>query len=242
MCESFIEEITELMTPPFLKQYWEEMDDCEKNAIRETIYSLHGHFNHDQFFAKYKVYPNFFEKHEARYRSEQKFLLFGALFFDYCLPDEIIQSFRSFASKPEADKIHSSTIDTESQLRTVSTEYAAQTELHGLLRLLETKKLKASEKTGDASGATIQSIANKLYGGDFYTEADEDPSEWADKIGAIRAFAWPQILMTGKLINLNGNTLQLTPQGKKALNGESIHLTLKILWERWLQHITRFTP
>lgn len=103
------------------------------------------------------------------------------------------------------------------------TEHTAQADLRSVLRLCETGRLRCSEKTRRPSAATVTIVAEALDEGDFYA------------IEPLAAFAWPLLIQAGGLAELAGGRLQLTARGRRALQAPA-HLSLRQLWERWLQH------
>ena len=118
-------------------------------------------------------------------------------------------------------------------LITRSTERAAAQELNAVLRLIEKGKLTASDKTAQASGATMEEIAKVLRDGDYY-EVKKKATKWDTEIGYIKAFAWPLLVQAGKLAELNGKKLALTKAGRAALSTTPAE-TVRLLWQRWVK-------
>jgi hypothetical protein len=112
-------------------------------------------------------------------------------------------------------------------------ERAAQQDLLTLLRLIDKGKVSVSEKTYQASAATMKEITSLLRDGDFY-EWKPKESKWEQEIGPIKAFAWPLLLQAGKLVQLNGKKLALTKAGRNALAAKPAE-TLRSIWQRWLK-------
>jgi hypothetical protein len=69
----------------------------------------------------------------------------------------------------------------------LSTAARAQANLHAVLQLAATGRLRCSETTRRPAAATVAAVADVLGGGDFY------PGE------PIAAFAWPLLLQAGGL-------------------------------------------
>ncbi len=111
-------------------------------------------------------------------------------------------------------------------------ERAAQQDLPALLRLVDKGKVAVSEKTNQASAATMKEIISLLRDGDFYPWEPKQ-EKWEQEIGPIKAFAWPLLLQAGKLVQLNGKKLALTKAGRNALSDPPAE-TLRTLWQRWL--------
>jgi hypothetical protein len=112
------------------------------------------------------------------------------------------------------------------------TELAAQHDVHAVLRLIDARKVRASEKTKQVTAAGAQAITKVLQGGDFYPP-EENTDRWRTVPGPIKAFAWPLILQSAGLANLSGTKLQLTSLGKKALTSPP-HQVIHRAWDRWL--------
>ncbi|MEA2208331.1 MAG: hypothetical protein QOF54_808 [Solirubrobacteraceae bacterium] len=106
------------------------------------------------------------------------------------------------------------------------TERAAVQELAATLRLIESGKLAASDKTRRPTAASVRLIAGALAGGDFYGEEQ-------DSVGPIRAFAWPMLVQAAGLAELRGSRLSLTRAGVKALGAEPATV-ITAAWKRWL--------
>ncbi len=113
------------------------------------------------------------------------------------------------------------------------TERAATQDLLTLLRLIEKGKLAVSEKTFQASAATMKEITTMLRDGDFYGWLPKE-SKWEQEVGPFKAFAWPLLLQAGKLAELQSKKLALTKTGRAALSAPPAE-TLKLLWQRWLK-------
>ncbi len=115
-----------------------------------------------------------------------------------------------------------------------STERAAAQELNAMLRLIEKGKLAVSDKTNQASGATMEEIATILRDGDYY-EIKPRKAKGETEIGYIKAFAWPLLVQAGKLAELSGKKLALTKAGRASLSTQPAE-TLRLLWQRWLKN------
>jgi len=112
-------------------------------------------------------------------------------------------------------------------------ERAAQQDLLTLLRLIDKGKISVSEKTYQASAATMKEIISLLRDGDFY-KWEPKQEKWEQELGPIKAFAWPLLLQAGKLVQLNGKKLALTKAGRNALADKPAE-TMRALWQRWLK-------
>src|ERR1019366_3719958 len=105
-------------------------------------------------------------------------------------------------------------------LTTRRTAGEARANLACVLRLCQEGKLRWSEKSRRPGAATVALVTEVLQDGDFY------PGH------AIAAFAWPLLVQAGRLAELAGGRMQLTPRGRATLaRGPSDALTG--LWTRW---------
>lgn len=103
------------------------------------------------------------------------------------------------------------------------TEQESQANVHALLQLCASGKLRCSEKTRRPSAATVTAVAEVLAAGDFLPHH------------AIAAFAWPLLIHAGGLAEQAGNRLQLTARGRAALSKPAAD-TVRLLWRRWVSH------
>jgi hypothetical protein len=103
------------------------------------------------------------------------------------------------------------------------TEQESQANLHAVLQLCASGRLRCSEKTRRPSAATVTAVAETLAAGDFFPH------------DAIAAFAWPLLIHAGGLAEQAGNRLQLTARGRAALCKPAAE-TIRQLWRRWVSH------
>ena len=103
------------------------------------------------------------------------------------------------------------------------TEQESQANLHAVLQLCASGKLRCSEKTRRPSAATVTAVAEALAAGDFLAN------------DAIAAFAWPLLIHAGGLAEQAGNRLQLTTRGRAALSRPAAD-AVRQLWRRWVSH------
>lgn len=101
------------------------------------------------------------------------------------------------------------------------TERYAADDVHAMLRLCDSGRLRCSEKTRRPAAATVVEVAKTLSAGDFY------PDE------PIAAFAWPLLVQAGGLAEITGGKLQLTVKGRAAL-GRPVAGVVQALWRSWL--------
>lgn len=101
------------------------------------------------------------------------------------------------------------------------TERHALVDLHAVLRLCDSGRLRCSDKTRRPAATTVVKVAEVLSGGDFY--ADE----------AIAAYAWPLLVQAAGLAENSGGQLRLTARGRAAL-GQPRAAVIKTLWRSWV--------
>lgn len=113
------------------------------------------------------------------------------------------------------------------------TERAALQDLQTVLRLIDKGKVVVSDKTLQASGATMAEIAALLRDGDFY-EIRPKKHKWEQEVGPMKAFAWPLLVQAARLADLHGHKLALTKAGRQALGAPGAE-TLRLIWQRWVK-------
>ena len=106
-------------------------------------------------------------------------------------------------------------------LTTRRTADEARANLTSVLRLCQEGRLRCSEKSRRPGAATVALVSEVLQDGDFY------PGH------AIAAFAWPLLVQAGRLAELAGGRMQLTPRGR-AMLARAPSDALTLLWSRWL--------
>jgi len=236
-----------------LETVWQSLDELQRAAVAEVAHSSSTKFLADRFHAKYGRGPNWGTADKYGYRRSPSPL--GFFFYGGVMPDDLKAQLEAFVPKPAAAKIktlvelpvaydlpysrwNSKTRTKEEGTEEVplavhQTELTAQRELLSVLRLVDSGKVKISEKTRRPSAAAVKTIMSILEGGDYYPVIPIK-SKWDDEnAGPIRAFAWPLIVQAGKLAQLSGSKLQLTKAGRKALS-EPAAETLRKLWSKWI--------
>ncbi|MDN5764959.1 MAG: helicase-associated domain-containing protein [Humibacillus sp.] len=101
------------------------------------------------------------------------------------------------------------------------TEGVALRDLHAVLRLCDSGRLRCSDKTKRPAAAALIMVAEALTGGDFYRDE------------AIAAYAWPLIVQAGGLATVSGGKLQLTARGRAALSHPAAEV-IRQLWRSWV--------
>lgn len=202
--------------------------------MAETAHGPEPWFDAERFEAKYGQSPDWGETDQYGYNPRPSLL--GAFFFDGIMPDDLRRRFKSFAPKPEPVRLSPlselpaewaltyTELDPKTRKKSVYrkpmpitqrlTERAAIHDLKAMLRLIDAGKLAVSDKTGQPGVVALRTVDALLLGGDFYDDSRYPEDQ---KIGPIKAFAWPMLAQGGKLAVLSGKTLQLTKAGQKAL-------------------------
>lgn len=237
--QELINLVDDLLQTEKLKTYWEKLSDVGKKAIAEVVFSPDGRFNSAQFFAKYQINPEFSRKTEGRYSCYPELTLLGALFFRMYMPADLRERFKSFVVPPLKSTLTGfAELSVTPGMQIRNMEIAALAEIKTILRLIDQHQLKISDATRYPSTAAMQAVDEVLYDGDFYSEEKQEETDagrhyYRQEIGYIRAFAWLMLVQAGKLANLSGNYLKLTPAGRKALMQPPAEI-LKELWQEWL--------
>ena len=120
---------------------------------------------------------------------------------------------------PEPVSAHSEEHPAASEVRL--TEGAALRDLHAVLRLCDSGRLRCSDKTKRPAAAAVVLVAQALTGGDFYRDE------------AISAYAWPLIVQAGGLATVSAGKLQLTARGRAALTHPAADV-IRQLWRSWV--------
>ena len=234
-----------------LQGFWRQLDPLQQAAVAEVAHGSDGCFNSARFTAKYGQSPNWGEKKPFDYLPTPSLL--GLFFHNGVMPDDLRRRFRSIAPKPEPVQLASQddlpaewplefaewnakTRQREIHTRNIPlvkrlTDRAASHDLKAVLRLIDAGKLAVSDKTSQPGAAALRAVDGLLLGGDFYD--DRGYGEY-EKIGAIKAFAWPMLVQAGGLAALSGKTLELTKTGQKALS-DPVEKTIAQLRRRWLK-------
>jgi hypothetical protein len=230
-----------------VRQLYDSLDEISQGAVQEALKDRKGRLDSRRFQAKYGRKPNQGTERSptalgllmpqgsaipkdmrpilAKFVPEPRPL---AISSDEELPETVPDPYASWSARrgETAEPI---------PLRQRPTATSASRELTTVLRLVESGKLKVSEKTRRPTDATVKMIAPLLVGGDFY-EA-EDVSEYSHDPGSdltIRAFAWPCLLQAAGLVSVSGGKLGLSPAGRKAL-ARPAHEVIRTAWDKWLK-------
>ena len=230
---------------------WCKLNPLQQAAVAETVHGPEPWFDTERFEAKYGQLPDW-GKIEP-WGSNSSPSLLGVFFFDWIMPNDLRHRFKSFVPKPEPVRLSPLSelpaewmpVDEKKDPKTRATtvvqkpvpitirltERAAIHDLKAILRLIDASKLAVSDKTGQPGIAAVRTVDTLLLGGDFYDDRGYPEDQ---KIGPIRAFAWPMLVQGGRLAMPVGKTLQLTKAGQKAMT-DPVEKTLAQVWRHWLK-------
>ncbi|MFI5455184.1 MAG: hypothetical protein ACHRXM_06995 [Isosphaerales bacterium] len=239
--------LTQTMTrEDMVRRLYEKFGDLPKAAIQEAVADPEGRIDTDMFKAKYGEVPD-----EGTRIAPTRLSLFFPL--GWYLPEDLRTILEKFVPEPRPVSIDSSeelpaTVPeqiaawrtrqgerpAQVPLRQRSTAPVALGEFATMLRLLESGKIRVSDKTRKPSQATVEAIAPYLVDGDYYLpeERSADSHDPGSDL-AIRSFAWPCILQAAGLISLSGGKLGLSPAGRKAL-GQPAQEGIRTAWNKWI--------
>lgn len=239
-----------------LKEVWDRLDETQQLAVREALHAPHSVFHPHQFKAKYGKLPFGFDSDPSRTKASRlRFFLYAPHRYQTptIIPPDLAQRLRAFVSAPPETEIAATDELPDAvqqprfryvhrgekqefdsvKLTRRDMERAAQHDLWAVLRLIDGGRVAVSAKTRRPSAAASRHIAEVLDGGDFFEPTARETPEQEQKIGPLRAFAWPCLVQAAKLADLRGSRLALTKAGRAALAAPAWE-TLRRLWKRWL--------
>lgn len=120
-------------------------------------------------------------------------------------------------SEPESTLSHDRPVASEVRL----TERGTLRDLHAVLRLCDSGRLRCSDKTKRPAAAAVVMVREALWAGDFYRD------------DAIAAYAWPLVVQAGGLATVSGGKLQLTARGRAASSHPAAEV-IRNLWRSWV--------
>ena len=236
--DDLIAAIVRGLSPGGLSLLWAGLDELQRLAVAEALYSAHGVFDPDRFRAKHGRLPAFTTEPVEKWRAGSPTRLALFLFAherNHCVPTDLQPALKAFVAPPEPARI--ATLEElpptvhETSVTLRLTERDALLDLGVMLRLVEQGKMQVSDKTSLPTANTQRILADSLAGGDFY--ADDQPSDaQGQRIGPIKAFAWPMLLQASGLAQRNGSKLALTKAGLKAI-GSAPAPVLRTIWQQW---------
>ena len=226
-----------------LKRQYAQLDKCQQLAVAEALYDPEGEFFPDEFYAKYQESPAFAvipdnqESYSYRYSRLPTRLCLFLFGNQLCLPADLLPLLKEFVAKPPPVRLFSQAQlpepdKREEGLQIRLCEQEVLTDLPTIINLIQQGKLKASAKTGRASAATLKVLAQSLNGGEFYDLERPKKYRWSQEIGGIKTVAWPLLLQSAKLAQVNGSKLELSRSGVKQLT-KATPDTIRLIWKKW---------
>lgn len=240
----------------YTRDYWDLLDDLQQKAVAEALYA--PWFDKGGFYAKYGAEPDWGNTPAwSQYMHEPSLLnlfmqsgnRYGYSSGQKVVPDDLKVILKKFVPQPTPAKLDVETerpehvkipqynfLTGKNRIKKIplyheDTEQTAQEDLVSVLRLVNAGKVRVSERTGRPSAATVRTIGEALWGGDFYPDR-EKRDKWEELPGPIKAHAWPMLVHAAKLARLKSGKLHLTTAGRKALAAPP-HETIKTLWQAW---------
>jgi len=169
-----IDEIRRYVLSEKIKEGWHKLGNLEQQAIAEALYHWHGEFHCDRFAAKYTILPGFFVSRYSQYRYAQDSAYLGLFFFNNYIPQDLQTLLKKFVAKPEANTVishadipqkylkHHSSSEAQNDLdeqgveiKVLSAEILIRHDLPAILNLVTQEKITVSDKTGEATSASI---------------------------------------------------------------------------------------
>jgi hypothetical protein len=234
-----------------MMELWAELDDIQRRAVEETLYSADGTFHAEQFQAKYGALPDW--GRGSGYRPKPSRLCL--FIYDGVIPTELSRRLKTFVPKPPQTELQTEDEPPASLARTakwfdsstrkrgsetieipiaqVSTERSALHDVVSVLRLVSAGKVAVSDKTFHPSATAMGQIRETLLGGDYYADVPEG-RRTDETIGPIKAFAWPMLLQASGLAEVSGKKLVLSQAGQRALTAPAAE-TVRSIWKAWLK-------
>ncbi len=230
-----------------LHSIWSRLDELDQTAVSEIVHSPYFQLDTSKFMVKYGELP--YLGYLSEY-GDRKPTLIHLFIINGIMPEELKVRLKDFVTKPGSYTIETQEdipdtythifddykkderveVAHEIPMARLDTQMLALQDVLSVLRIIDSGKIGASDKTKKPTEAGARAIASILEYGDFYvSDKDCDNSE----TGHMKAFAWPLIVQSAKLAELSGSKLKLTKQGQKALNSPS-HEIIRKLWDKWL--------
>ena len=236
-----------------LELMWNKLGHLDQLAVSEALHDKHRQFKEERFVARYGTPPSRLTLSSSTKPVLLQYFLYPADKYSQAapiIPEDLAERLREIVPPPPetmlqlVEQLPNSVNrkkrwyqgkEGESEFFTVELvsrdmERAAQRDLLAVLRLVQHDRVAVSAKTRLPSAVAVQRIADVLVGGDFFEPNGRNKA--GQKIGAMRAFAWPLLLQAGKLVQINGSKLALKKAGRNALQTPPEE-TLQSLWENW---------
>ncbi|MDF1540365.1 MAG: helicase-associated domain-containing protein [Candidatus Thorarchaeota archaeon] len=252
-----------MINPENLQQLWKRLNNQQQAAVAEVVHSSSLQLDMSAYLAKYGRSPDWgpvdsygsLKKHSLLWLFIYPIDGNGDRLPHYAImPCDLKKQLREVVSPPRALELH--TVDKppdtvvhknyehdtngEELKKTLEipiilrmTEHDALHDIHAVLRLIDTGKVRVSAKSKKATTAVMRTVGTVLQRGDFY-QADEQSNDWITAPGSIKTFAWPLIVQAAGLAIISGTKLELTREGKKALTAPA-HQIIQRAWTSWLK-------
>lgn len=222
-----------------LLRVWERLDACQRLAVGEATYDARGVFNAARFAAKYGEQPLFHHPGGDYHRRGAMTALSVLMYWfgeHLVIPADLRARLKAFVPEPAPNALATvATLpeaDADGMPMTVrSTAPDALQDVVVMLRAVDQHLIAVSDKTHLPGVAGLGVVLGKLAGGDFY-EIVAPTDQWEQRIGPIKALAWPLLLQAGGLALLNGSKLGLTPAGMQALHMAPADV-VRAIWREW---------
>lgn len=257
-----IEEILPHLEGERLRETFNRLNNLQKKAVAEAVHHDKNEFDDGRFQAKYGAVADF-GKPRQMYDEPTASLLRLFIYRDEIskfIPADLAARLKKFVEPPpkfqvkaraelpekftlREEKFNYRTRQTEVEIKeipltVVETETNALRDVGAVLRLVETGRIHASDKTFQPSAASVVEITEVLQGGDFYELPKKDKKKSAEhwqEIGAIKGFAWAMLLQAAKLAELTASKkLKLSDEGRKFLSRPP-HEIIRHIWQKWLK-------
>ncbi len=255
--ENLIAGICRQLVGKSLRDLWSRLDALQQAAVAQAAHDEDGRFRLDGFRLRHGEVPHFGDEKPMSVGFVTPSLL--CLFiYGAQVPHDLRELLLEFVPRPEPQEIKTLAGDPPPRLRVKiedtakkqrsrlhrvlcsDSEHRAVTELSGVLRLVDSGRIAATPKTGQITAASGRLVRKVLEDDDFFAETNvvrrsRSGSRTLVKEGAIRAFAWPRLLLVGGLVRPSGTRMVLTKQGRQVLR-EPSYEALRALWSSWLLH------
>ena len=251
---AIVEAIRRRITEDVFRTLWRFLDAAQRLAVAETLYSPDHFFHARRFYDVYGGLPEGIEWGDSRSFSLLHFFLYPP--FSYkdlpiVIPRDVEPLLLKFVPRPPEPSI--TAVDEAPEfvdrprrtdgsrepevvrvpLTRRDLETTAVHDLFAVLQLVAEGRIAVSVKTRRPSAVSVRRIAAVLHGGDFFEPTAKKRE--GQRIGPIRAFAWPWLVQAANLVELRGSKLALTKAGGAAFTAPP-EKTLRRIWERWVKN------
>ncbi len=205
----------------------------ERLFLREAAYNR-GKVQPSRFYGKYgRECPSPYAYHSYYQRQTPSEVSVLPLFTynddvstSICVLDEFIDGFKQILKKPDSyvcktvdqvpTKLDGDQDDPDYSIVSHSGQSIVLDELAQMLALVQTGKLRITEKSKRPTEATVRLVSRSLIEPDFQLN-DEACDSWETPPGAVRAHAWPVLLQQCGWCKAKGKHLELMRAGKALL-------------------------